>query len=92
MYIRELLLTGILLSLTVFTLALPANSGYLKETSGSPIPGAAEKLHHTSANAISNTDVFFSTRNVHPGTNSGGRKDDGYYQNRILISFLYKEI
>ena len=92
MYIRELLLTGILLSLTVFTLALPTNNGYLKEASGSPIPGAAEKLHHTSVNTISHTDVFFSIRNVHPGTNSEGRKNKGYYPNRILISLLYKEI
>ena len=91
MYIRELLLTGILLSLTVFTLALPTNSGYLKEASGSPIPGAAEKLHHTSVNAISHTDVF-SVSGMYPGTNSEGRKNKGYYQNRILISLLYKEI
>ncbi|HWV67503.1 TonB-dependent receptor [Chitinophaga sp.] len=71
MYIRKLLLTSILLSLAVFSFAQQINnaviSGYLKDASGSPIPGASVKLHHTSANAISNTDGFFSIRNVHPG-------------------------
>jgi outer membrane receptor protein involved in Fe transport len=71
MYIRKLLLTGIMLSLVLFTYAQSVStatiSGYLKDPSGAPVPGASVKLHNHTANAISNEEGFFRIQKVTPG-------------------------
>lgn len=93
MYTRKFLLTSILLSLAVFTFVQPADntaiSGYLKDVSGSPIPGAYVKLRRTG------TGVFLSMLNANTKTfrwTTGSPVKNTYHQSRILTSFLYKEI
>lgn len=71
MYIRKLLLTSILLSLVLYTYAQSVStttiSGYLKDATGTPVPGASVKLHNNNANAISDAAGFFQIQKVNPG-------------------------
>lgn len=71
MYIRKLLLTSIFLSLAFFADAQSVSyatiSGYVKDASGSPIPGASVKLQHSTANAISDAGGFFRIQKINPG-------------------------
>lgn len=69
MYIKRFLLLSILLSLAFLTHAQSVGiiSGYLKDASGDPVPGASVKLQHHSANAIADTKGHFRIAGVPAG-------------------------